>query len=299
VDRDRGKLKRLMAFCLIGASVVALLRSGSRAGLIGFVVLCFLLFLRTSVAGKAAMAFVAMVFVMLVMTVFPNSLKERYLSIVLGSDVKEMAVNNAEARQLDEAVSSSAARRRLMMNAITVSFSHPLFGVGIGQFGTYMSGVEKLEGLHSGWQGTHNTYLQISSEAGTPALIVFLIMIWLSFKGLRGLYKRADLIAAPETREVANMAFALNASLVAYTVCVFFDYVAYAATLPVLAGFTIALVQAGKTSLDALEGRKNAPPQVQLVNLAPVNPARRWVRPSGVSTSGVNTTRLRPNGPVY
>jgi len=299
VDGNSGKLKRLLAFCLIGASVVALLRSGSRAGLIGFVVLCFLLFLRTSVAGKAAMAFVAMVFVMLVMTVFPNSLKERYLSIVLGSDVKEMAVNNAEARQLDEAVSSSAARRRLMMNAIKVSASHPLFGVGIGQFGTYMSGVEKLEGLHSGWQGTHNTYLQISSEAGTPALVVFLIMIWLSFKGLRSLYKRADLIAVPESREVANMAFALNASLVAYAVCVFFDYVAYAATLPVLAGFTVALVQAGKTSLDALEGRKNAAPQVQLVNLAPVNPARRWVRPSGVSPTGVNPTWLRPNGPVY
>jgi O-antigen ligase len=299
LDGNSGKLKKLLAFCLIGASVVALLRSGSRAGLIGFAVLCFLLFLRTSVAGKAAMAFTAMIFVMAVMTVFPNSLKERYLSIVLGSDVKEMAIDNAEARQLDEAVSSSAARRRLMMNAIKVSVTHPIFGVGIGQFGTYMSGVEKLEGLHSGWQGTHNTYLQISSEAGTPALIIFLIMIGLSFKDLRRLYKRADLVAAPESRDIANMAFALNASLVAYAVCVFFDYVAYAATLPVLAGFTIALVHAGKTSLDALEQRKNAP-QVQLVvNLSPVNPARRWVRPSGVSPTGVNPTWLRPNGPVY
>jgi hypothetical protein len=304
LDGKSGKLKRLLAFCLIGVSVVALLRSGSRAGIIGFAVLCFLLFLRTSVAGKAAMAFVAIVFVMLVMTVFPNSLKERYLSIILGSDVKEMALNNAEARQLDQAVSSSAARRALMMNAIKVSVSHPIFGVGIGQFGTYMTGVEKLQGLHSGWQGTHNTYLQISSEAGTPALIVFLIMMWLSFKGLRGLYKRADLIDAPESREIANMAFALNASLVAYAVCVFFDYVAYAATLPVLAGFTIALVQVGKTSLDALEQRRHESPQVQVVNWTPVNPARRWVRPSAVrpsavSPSGANPSWQRPNGPVY
>jgi O-antigen ligase len=304
LDGRSGKLKRLLAFCLIGTSVVALLRTGSRAGVIGFAVLCLLLFLRTSIAGKAAMAFVAMLFVASVITIFPHSLKERYLSIILGSDVKGMALNNAEARQVDQAVSSSEARRRLMMNAIKVSISHPIFGVGIGEFGTYMSGVERLEGLHSGWQGTHNTYLQVSAEAGTPALIVFLTMIWLSFKSLRSLYKRADLIAAPESRDIANMAFALNASLVAYAVCVFFDYVAYAATLPVLAGFTIALVQAGKTTLDALEQRKNETPQVQVVNWMPVNPARRWVRPSGVgsggvNSGGVNSTWTRPNRPVY
>jgi O-antigen ligase len=295
LDGKSGKLKRLLAFGLICNSVFTLLRTGSRTGIIGFAILCFLLFLRTSIVGKAAMALVAMLFVVSVITVFPNSLKERYLSIVLGSDVKEMAQNNAEARQLDEAVSSSAARRQLLINAVKVSISHPVFGVGLGQFGTYMFGVERLEGRHSGWQGTHNTYLQISSEAGTPALIVFLIMMWLSFKGLRRLYKRADLIAAPESREVANMAFALDASLVAYAVCVFFDYVAYSATLPVLAGFTIALVQAGKNSLDVLEQRKNGTPQVvQVVNLMPVNPARRWVRPSMVSHGGV-----RPAGPAY
>jgi hypothetical protein len=296
LDGKSGKLKRLLAFCLICNSVFTLLRTGSRTGIIGFAILCFLLFVRTSIAGKAAMALVAMLFVVAVLTVFPNSLKERYLSIVLGSDVREMAQNNTEARQLDEAVNSSAARRQLLINAIKVSISHPVLGVGIGQFGTYMSGVERLEGRHSGWQGTHNTYLQISSEAGTPALIIFLIMMWLSFKGLRRLYKRADLIgiAAPESREIANMAFALDASLVAYAVCVFFDYVAYSATLPVLAGFTIALVQAGKNSLDALEQRKNGAPQVQVLNLMPVNPARRWVRPGMVSHSGV-----RPAGPGY
>jgi O-antigen ligase len=290
LDGKSGKLKRLLAFCLIGNSVFTLLRTGSRTGIIGFAVLCFLLFLRTSIAGKTAMAFVAIVFLASVMTVFPNSLKQRYLSIILGSDAKELAQTNTEARELDEAVSSSAARRQLLINAVKVSISHPVFGVGIGQFGTYMSGVERLEGRHSGWQGTHNTYLQISSEAGLPALILFLMMMWLSFKGLRGLYKRADRIPAPESRDIANMAFALDASLVAYAVCVFFDYVAYSATLPVLAGFAIALVQVGKTSLDALERPNNMAPQIQLINLRPVNPARRWVRPA---------TSVRPNGPAY
>jgi hypothetical protein len=300
LDGKSGKLKRLLALGLICNSVFTLLRTGSRTGIIGFSVLCFLLFLRTSIAGKAGMALAAIFLVVSVMTVFPNSLKERYASIILGSDAREMAQNNAEARQLDAAVSSSAARRALMINAIKVSISHPIFGVGIGQFGTYMSGVERSEGLRSGWQGTHNTYLQISSEAGIPALILFLIMMWLSFKGLRRLYKRADLIDAPESREIANMAFALDASLVAYAVCVFFDYVAYSASLPVLAGFTIALVQAGTASLDALEQRKNgAPLVVQAVNWAPVNPARRWVRPSGVGSSGVNPSWPPPKGRAY
>jgi O-antigen ligase len=279
MDGKSGKLKRLLALGLICNSVFTLVRTGSRTGIIGFAVLCFLLFLRTSVMGKVAMAVVAMIFVALVMTVFPNSLKERYASIILGAEARDMAQNYAEARQLEEAVSSSAARRRLLENAVKVSISHPLFGVGIGQFGTYMSGVEKSQGLRSGWQGTHNTYLQISSEAGIPALIIFLTMVWLSFTGLRRLYKRADSIPAPESREIASIAFALYASLVAYAVCVFFDYVAYSATLPVLAGFTIALVAAGKTALDNLERRGNEVREVAAVTWRPVNPARPWVRP--------------------
>jgi O-antigen ligase len=282
MDGKSGKLKRLLAFCLICNSVFTLLRTGSRTGVIGFAILGFLLFLRTSIAGKAGMASLAIIFVVFVLTVSPNSLKERYASIFLGSDARVLAQNNTEARQLDEAVNSSAARRQLIVNAVKVSVSHPLFGVGIGQFGTYMSGVERLEGRHSGWQGTHNTYLQISSEAGIPALILFLIIMWLSFKGLRSLYKRADLIATPESREIANMAFALNASLVAYAVCVFFDYVAYSPTLPVLAGFAIALARVGNASLDAMEQQKRVAPQVQVMTLAPLNPShpRRWVRPN-------------------
>ncbi len=55
--------------------------------------------------------------------------------------------------------------------------SHPLFGVGPDQFAAAVSQEAAGDGQQVPWLGTHNTYTQVSSECGIPALIFYVAVI--------------------------------------------------------------------------------------------------------------------------
>jgi O-antigen ligase len=274
-DPHISKFKKSFAVCLMVANFIGILRSGSRGGLIGFAVMCLLFFLRSSMGAKVGMVMAGVVMLAGALTVLPNSLKVRYATLFSGSSAKAVAENKNELSDVYEAESSSAARRKLLLTSIAVSLSHPLVGVGIGEFAVYEARVDASEGRDSGWQGTHNTYTQISSEAGIPALLVFLCMIVFSVQASQALSKRAKALPPGEQRgAIVDIAFAMSATLVVYAVCVCFDYIAYTATLPTLAGLAIALQRCGKAELDRLE---QAPAPVQadpFLNLHPVRTTR-------------------------
>lgn len=255
VDSRSGKLKKLLIAGLMLNGLLGILRTGSRGGLIGFAVLSLLFFLRSSMTGKILMASAGILLVGAGLMVMPTSTRLRYLTIFAGSEAAETVHDSAVQGNVASAAASTEARRQLLAKSIQVSLTHPLFGIGIGQFGAYLAGIERAAGLHSGWQGTHNTYTQISSEAGMPALIVFVCMIVFSIKGVRALHKRAKKMpqARQQIRDVVDVAFALLSSLTVYAVCVCFDYIAYSAVLPVLAGFAIALMRCGNLEVDRLE----------------------------------------------
>jgi O-antigen ligase len=254
-DSRSGRLKKFFAVCLIINGIVALLRTGSRGGLIGFATLNLLLFIRSSFGGKIVMALVGIVVVAGALVVLPHSLKLRYATLVMGSGAVENAQSTLEASGVDSAAESYAARRALLINSLKLTISHPIFGVGIGQFSPFMAGIEAAEGRHSGWQGTHNTYTQISSEAGIPALIVFVCMIVFSITGVAAIAKRARKIRwrGKEVMDVINVSSAMVATLIVYAVCVCFDYVAYSATLPVLSGLAISLIRCGNVEVARLQ----------------------------------------------
>jgi O-Antigen ligase len=267
-DARGNKGKKFLVLCLMASNLLGMLRSGSRGGLIGLAVFAVLIFLRSSMAGKIGMIFAALLLLAVGVTVLPSSLKSRY-AMFLQSTADEPDVSGV--------VSSTQARRQLLEKSLKVSLQHPIFGVGIGQFGSYMAGIEKAQGIHSGWQGTHNTYTQISSEAGTPALIVFVCMIAFSVRGVQGLSKRAKRLPLPRERvkEIIDVSFSVSSTVIVYAVCVCFDYIAYSAILPVLAGFAAALMRCGNVELDRMEHEPATPPSSQqIVNLYPVRPPR-------------------------
>jgi len=276
-DSNSGKLKKLIAPCLMASSVYALLQTGSRAGLIGFVVLVLLLFVRASAGGKIVMIVAGILAVACAVTILPSSVKLRYLSIFSGSEAGELA--QQEGANIGGAVESAEGRRIILLRSLELSLKHPIFGVGIGQFASFEAKTAINGGSRAAWLGTHNTYTQVSSEAGLPALILFLSIILLSFKGLRALSKRARRIAAQgkQVRDVSNVAFALTATLTAYAICVFFDFVAYGTILPTLAAFTIALTRCGNLELDRLE--QAAVPQPDRRIALPTAPYAGWARP--------------------
>jgi len=148
---------------------------------------------------------------------------------------------------------------------------HPLVGCGIGQFGGYTAGVDTEAGTRAGWQGTHNTYTQVSSEAGIPALIAYLVLLVSCFRSVGACYRRAVKIQTTRARDVANVAYALRTWLWTYAVFTMFTYVAYSAALPLIAGLTVGFFAIAQPEL-ALAEREAA--EAGTASVAGIGPGR-------------------------
>lgn len=270
--KDTSKILRLIALGMMVTSLVGIVRTGSRTGLLGLAVLVILYFLRMSVFGKVVMSAVVIAGGFLMISAFPT-VAARYATLFIGKDALVQAQSEQEARNISSAVGSSEARRALLVNSLKASANHPLLGVGIGAFGAYEGELDLLAGVRPNYQGTHNTYTQVSAEAGLPALILYLAVMLSVLRGLVRVYKRARKSPTATGKQVSNVSFALLASLVAYAFYIFFDFVAYTSTLPVLAGFAVALQEASGAALDNAD-KERAPGPQQTILLPQWQPRR-------------------------
>ena len=84
------------------------------------------------------------------------------------------------------------------------------------------------------WHQTHNTYTQVSSECGIPALILFLMALGTTFRRLSKTTKTTD----PVLGGIAQVVFT---SMFGFAVCVIFLSHAYDFPLVVSSGLAIAI----------------------------------------------------------
>lgn len=107
-----------------------------------------------------------------------------------------------------QADNSGSAQQRwaLLIRSLELSVKHPLFGVGPGQF-------EELSGA---WHETHNSFTQLSSEAGVPALLLFLVLVRKTFRNLRQARE------VPPTAPSFYLSGALYCAMTGYIVGAFF-----------------------------------------------------------------------------
>ena len=136
-------------------------------------------------------------------------------------------------------VASQVQREELFKTSLRYSLNYPLFGVGPDQFSTAVSQDAARASQHLPWLGTHNTYTQVSSECGIPALIFYLAVIALCLRTNLRLYRQTR--DRPADCELAGLSRCLLAGTLVYAVSAFFFHMAYNAYLPELAGFTVAL----------------------------------------------------------
>ena len=127
-----------------------------------------------------------------------------------------------------DAAESGKARQGLLIRAIEVTLEHPIFGVGLDGFGE----------LSGRWQVQHSTYLQYSSEAGIPALVLFLLLIRCTFVNLRGAERLSR-----KGSEVWRLAGALRASVWAFLVGALFTNFGYEFFGFFIFGFAAAIHQ--------------------------------------------------------
>jgi O-antigen ligase len=159
-----------------------------------------------------------------------------FLSLSSRDVIQRFAAISSEEKN-PSAYASAQIRQQLLKDSLKTTALYPLFGVGPGNF-------QVLSGT---WHNGHDTFLELSSEAGLPALVLYLMILWRAFSNLR-IVKRYR-----EDRSEQNLwAGALNASLLGFIVASVFASEGYQYFAYFLITYTSALffiARKGRVSL--------------------------------------------------
>jgi len=271
--------KTIVCGLAIVFSIIRTLRTGSRAAVFSIAACLVLLFLSGGLktklkvlAATALMAAIALAFV-------SDSTLRRYSTVFSGTSYEEgMSVDEFSA------IESTRARKMLFEESIRIMFEHPLFGVGPGIFSASLAEEQAKRGERQTWHEAHNSFTQLGSEAGIPALCIYLGIVIYSLKRTVSTYllTRND----PNRILICRMAGTLVMALLVFTICATFGTYSYTFHLPVLAG----LVQA----FDVSARREMSKTQA----VAPLGLETRLALPS-LTTQALTTQALAPQASNY
>ena len=235
---------RVIGLVGIGTSLPFILKTGSRGSFVAIVTVLIALFFTVQRTARLKMVIAVIVFAVPALLVVPKTALNRIVNIAVKS---ESAYDNDETY----ALSSQLSREELLKDSIKYTFTHPLFGVGMNEFGAAVWGDGEKRGVRTSWAGTHNSFTQISAECGIPALIFYTTVILLCIRMNRRLYKatRSD----PSLQDISSIALTLYLTMIAYAVNTFFYHTAYGYYLATLAGLSVALqlASAGRLGIAA------------------------------------------------
>jgi O-antigen ligase len=144
-----------------------------------------------------------------------------------------------------EALASSKLRKVALEKSIEYAVQHPLFGVGPGEFGDYIGMHNIMPETDRGmWIEPHNTYTQVASEAGFPALFFFVAGFVSTFRSLNAVYRKAN--RRGDSDDIRDCAFCIMLGLIGFCVATAFLSFAYYFYGPALAGIAIAVSRAAE-----------------------------------------------------
>ncbi len=216
-------------------------RTGSRGCVIAASAMLILIFSLSRGRWKVAALGVTALGIALVASVGGESSSTLHRLSLLTSD----ASSPDETESDMASVASQLQREEVLKTSLRYTLSYPLFGVGPDQFATAVSQDAAGAGEQVPWVGTHNTYTQVSSECGIPALIFYVAVIGACLRSNLRLYRQTrDL---PAYCDLAGLSRCLLAGTLVFAVSAFFFHMAYSPYLPSLAGFTVALQFASRT----------------------------------------------------
>ena len=224
------KATRYMALLTIAASVLTVVITFSRGAFLGLFVVAGLTAWKLG-KGKRIRIFVLIaVLLPVTLAILPGGYSDRMLSIFYGD--------------MDE-TGSREGRIKLMEAGVTSMIEHPL-GVGLGM------NILTAADSGAGWNVIHNAYLQVGVELGVVGFILYLALIWKTSQGLSA-------IEQSPVRNIADLAFAIRLSLIAFMVGGFFGPVAYNFYFFYPGGMAIALKSLVKRTPHLLHATKAEP----------------------------------------
>jgi putative inorganic carbon (HCO3(-)) transporter len=147
-----------------------------------------------------------------------------------------------------EAMESQEARSYLLKQSLLYTVQHPLFGIGMAQFPNYEGRLSIEAGKVGNWHETHNSFTEVSSECGVPALIFFVLSIGTALLWVNRTYRKAR---QGGYTEIANACFCYLLSMVGFMVSITFLSNAYRFYLPAMIGLAVALTTAAEREMSA------------------------------------------------
>lgn len=164
-----GNGRRLVALAAIATSMLALLYTGSRSGLLGVGVL--LLILQTGPrhfrVPASQVVFAGFLGIVIVLTVVPEAAWNR------------MTAFNAEVGEAG--ASSTKMREETIWTATRIVRDHPLTGIGLGKFREVSRQIygDKF------YRPPHNSFLWAASEGGVFVLALYVVLLWITWRDLQ------------------------------------------------------------------------------------------------------------------
>lgn len=236
------------ALCVLATPVIlwALLKTGSRGGMIAFAILGLGIFFTVSLAKKVLIVSSGALVVVSALTFLPAYTTARYRTF-FSNDA------DAEVRgQLGEAVGSSENRWQLLRESLLATIRYPIFGQGPGNFGEYHWNKYKAEtGNNTPAFTPHNTYTQISSESGVPGVALFLCALIATFRLMSQVPRLRTAAGQPLPDDLIHVCYFLRMSLLALCGSALFLSLAYSGIFFIIMGLSAAAYQVAMQELYA------------------------------------------------
>jgi O-antigen ligase len=267
-------LRALFLFCFLPLAFI-LAKTASRAAFLAFALTLPFVFSRYSVRGKAAALLAVSIGAIGGFAIMPESSQRRVFTVFqVGKVEGELSEN--EVNVVLSAQGSARQRLELLKTSLLFTIQNPILGVGPGQFAAAEDKKATALGRPRGvWLGTHNTYTEISSEAGIPALLFYVACMVVCWKELRWAERFHSRNLFVDSAQWAAAGFTLRLSLINYAIFYFFEHIAYSPFLPSLAGLIFAYSTATRRLVvETAQQRPPAPAAPAPVPAPPPIPSR-------------------------
>jgi O-antigen ligase len=241
----RGGRGRAFWFASVLPMIAALVRTGSRGGLIGMVVMLAAVVVLSPPRRRArfALAGVAGALLLGVLVARNSSLRTR-VATVFSSE--------GNGGGDDYNYTDANGRIAIWKRGVYYMVTHPVTGVGVANFGTAElmigSEIKARQGIRDRHELTaHNSFVLVGAELGVPGLIAYLVVLGSSVVGLWRLRRDAGRVGHGDAevsgnRDQVALASALLATLLGGTAASIFLSLAYSPMLLFVHSLTIAVL---------------------------------------------------------
>jgi len=160
-----------------------------------------------------------------------------------------------------EADASAAERRELLKDGIWATLTHPIWGVGPGQFANYRwTSLGETNGRKKSAMVTHNTYVQVSSESGIPGGLLYVLFLGVTFRSIGRLRKATAPRSSPALILGHQLASCLEMALVLFAVAAFFLSMEAYPWLFLIAGMAVAGERLARAELTRVQSVQPSTP---------------------------------------